>query len=67
VSWDAFTRISIIGIDEISLKRGQRDFVAIITTKTALGVQVLAVLGDRKKETVCAFLSAIPRHLKQRL
>jgi transposase len=65
VSWDAFTSISIIGIDEISLKRGHRDFVAIVTTKTALGVQVIGVLGDRKKETVLAFLSAIPSHLKQ--
>jgi transposase len=65
VNWDAFSAIAIIGIDEISLKRGHRDFVAIITTKTALGVQVLAVLGNRKKETVLAFLMAIPSHLKQ--
>jgi transposase len=65
VDWDALSRIAVIGIDEIALKRGHRDFVAIITTKTAQGVQVMAVLGDRKKETVFAFLSAIPSHLKQ--
>jgi transposase len=46
VNWDAFSAIAVIGIDEISLKRGHRDFVAIITTKTALGVQVLAVLQN---------------------
>jgi transposase len=65
VNWAAFSAIAVIGIDEISLKRGHRDFVAIVTTKTAQGVQVLAVLGDRKKETVFTFLSAIPSHLKQ--
>jgi transposase len=65
VNWDAFSAIAVIGIDEISLKQGHRDFVAIVTTKTALGVQVLAVLSDRKKETVLAFLSAIPSRLKQ--
>lgn len=65
VNWDALSTMAMIGIDEISLKRGHRDFVAIITTKTALGVQVLAVLGDRKKETVLAFLMGIPPHLKQ--
>lgn len=64
VNWDEFASIAVIGIDEISLKRGHRHFVAIVTTKTAQGVQVLGVLADRKQETVAAFLEQIPRHLK---
>jgi transposase len=67
VNWDEFESIAVIGIDEISLKRGHRDFVAIITTKTAHGVLVLGVLADRKQETVEAFFAAIPAPLKATL
>jgi transposase len=62
--WSSFESIAVMGIDEISLKRGHRDYVAIVTTKTAEGVAVLGVLGDRKKETVLAFLESIPPELK---
>lgn len=55
----------MLGIDEISLKRGHRHFVALITTPTAQGVQVLGVLVDRKQATVEAFLSKIPHRLKR--
>jgi transposase len=65
VDWTAFESIAVIGIDEISLKRGHRDYVAIVTTKTASGVSVLGVLGERTKETVLAFLKSIPEGLKQ--
>lgn len=64
VNWEEFISIEVVGIDEISLKRGHRDFVAILTTKSAEGVQVLGVLGDRKQETVEAFLAKIPSRLK---
>jgi transposase len=64
VDWSTFLSIAVIGIDEISVKRGHRDYIAIVTTKTATGVVVLGVLGDRKKETVLAFLKSIPEGLK---
>lgn len=64
VNWEALEQIEVLGIDEISLKRGHRHFVAILTTPTAQGVQVLGVLGDRKQPTVEAFLAQIPKHLK---
>lgn len=64
VNWEEFISLEIIGIDEISLKRGYRDFVAIVTTKSPEGVQVLGVLADRKQETVEAFLAKIPSALK---
>ena len=65
VNWNHFVSIGIIGIDEIALKRGHRDFVVIVTTRTSQGVRVLAVLADRKRETVLAFLNSIPAHLKE--
>lgn len=65
VNWEAFESIEVMGIDEISLKRGHRHFVSIITTPTAQGVQVLGVLADRKQATVEAFLTQIPQRLKK--
>jgi transposase len=55
----------VSGLDEIALKRGRRDFVALVTAPLeGGGVESLAVLADRKKETVAAFLRAIPDHLR---
>jgi transposase len=64
VNWEEFEHLEVIGIDEISLKRGHRHFVAVITTPTAQGVEVLGVLANRKQETVEAFLAQIPERLK---
>jgi hypothetical protein len=50
VNWDEFQELSVIGIDEIAMTKGRRNYVAIITTQQADGhVAVLAVLPDRKK------------------
>lgn len=64
IVWQAVTAIEVLGIDEIALKRGHRDFVVIVTTPTEQGVEVLAVLKDRKQETVATFLASIPEHLR---
>jgi len=76
VNWDKFKRIEILGIDEIALKRGHRDYVVLVTTPSTTqetcpkiciqvcGVEVLAVLPDRKKETVVKFFASIPVHLR---
>jgi transposase len=64
VNWDEFDELNVIGIDEIALTKGRRNFVAIITTQQADGhVAVLAVLPDRKKKTVRQFLETIPQRL----
>jgi transposase len=64
VEWDEFDELGVIGIDEIALLKGRKNYVAIITSKQADGrVAVLAVLPDRKKETVRQFLESIPRRL----
>ena len=66
VNWEEFKRIEILGIDEIAWKRGHRDYVVLITTPSTLqGVEVLAVLPDRKKETVVKFFASIPIKLRQ--
>ena len=66
VNWDKFKRIEIVGIDEIARKRGHRDYVVLITTpSTPQGVEVLAVLPDRKQETVVKFFASIPANLRR--
>ena len=68
VDWTEFDELSVLGLDEIALKKGHRDFVAIVTARLATGrVVVLAVLADRQKETVKAFLQSIPEPLRRTL
>nr|WP_246556352.1 ISL3 family transposase [Desulfonema magnum] len=65
VKWDEIKRIDIIGTDEISLKKGHKDFVTIVTSLTEGETVILAVPGDRKKETVKKFLKTIPKRLRK--
>lgn len=61
VDWQAIKTIPLLGIDEIALKKGHKDFVVIVTAINEQGEKhILAVLPDRKKDTVNAFLAAIP-------
>ncbi len=48
VDWSKFARIEILGIDEIALKRGHRDYVVLVTTpKMEQGVEVFNVTDLR--------------------
>lgn len=65
VDWSDFEAINVLGVDEISLKRGHRDFVVLVTVRCASGgVKLLAVLPDRKKQTLLDFFASIPARLK---
>lgn len=65
VDWSTVPALESIGIDEIALKKGHKDFVVIVSGVTAQHEKcILAVLPDRKKETVKSFLETIP--LQQR-
>ncbi len=66
VNWDEFDEIRVIGIDEIALRKGRGNYVAIISTQQADGrVMLLGVLADRKKESVRNFLETIPKRLQK--
>lgn len=68
VDWDALETFATIGIDEIALLKGHRDFVAVISAQTERGdLHVLAVLPDRKKATVVAWLLSIPVAIRERI
>lgn len=63
IDWSKISNIKNIGIDEISLKKGHKHFVVIVSTKINGKPVVLGILKDRKKETVKNFLSSIPNRL----
>lgn len=66
VDWSQFGELPIIGVDEITLKKGHGDYVAVITARLAHHQNhILAVLKDRQKATVKEFFSSIPKHLRK--
>ena len=65
VNWKEIQRLGVIGIDEIALKKGHKDFVTIVTMRVGNETRILAVLKDRKKETVKAFFSRIPTRIRK--
>lgn len=66
VDWSAYTVLEVLGMDEIALKKGHRDFVTIVTARLdGERVVLLGVLADREKETVVAFLRSIPQRLSE--
>ncbi|MBK9316053.1 MAG: ISL3 family transposase [Acidobacteria bacterium] len=65
VDWDEIEQLDVLGLDEIALKKGHRDFVALVTARQADGqLRLLGVLRDRKQETVESFLRSIPERLR---
>ncbi len=65
VNWDTIEKLTYFGLDEIALKKGHKDFVVIVSARINDSVQILAVLADRKKETVKTFLDSIPERIKK--
>lgn len=65
IDWSGLASLGVVGIDEIALRKGHRDFVVIVTCRNGEGrLRLLGVLENRRKETVAAFLAAIPARLK---
>ncbi|HLF27707.1 MAG TPA: ISL3 family transposase [Anaerolineae bacterium] len=65
VDWARYTELGVLGLDEIALKKGHRDFVVIVTARLKDGrIAILGVLPDREKATVKRFLKSIPALLR---
>jgi transposase len=64
VDWTRYTHLGVLGLDEIALKKGHRDFVVIVTARGSNGrIAILGVLPNREKTTVKEFLLGIPAPL----
>lgn len=65
VDWRRYSDLNVLGIDEIALKKGQRDYVVIVSARLKEGIlAVLGVLPDRSEATVRRFLDSIPASLR---
>lgn len=66
VDWSSFRRLDTLGIDEIALRKGHRDYVVLITSRQADGsVRLVTVLPNRERATLERFLSHIPYRLRR--
>lgn len=68
LDWETLPDFAIIGIDEISLKKGHRSFVVVVTARCPNGnLHLLAVLPERTKQTVQTWLESIPNSRRQQV
>jgi transposase len=66
VDWGVITEIEILGLDEIALKKGHRDYVTLVTGRLGDGeIMILGVLPGHEKAEVIEFLRLIPLRIAQ--
>ena len=66
VDWAGYIELGILGLDEIALKKGHRDYVTLVTTRNEHGdIHLLGVLSGRTKDEVIDFLRLIPERLQK--
>lgn len=66
IDWQQVAPFATLGLDEIALRKGHQNFVCVVTALNSEGrVMVLAILPDRRKQTVLDFLLSIPVAFKQ--
>lgn len=66
VDWTSMADIEVLGLDEIALKKGQRDYVTLVTGRLGDGeIVILGVLPGHEKAEVVEFLRLIPPRILQ--
>ena len=64
VDFSSIETLGVMGLDEISLKKGYRDFITLITYRVNDKVSILGVVSGREKAEIKAFLHKIPSRLR---
>jgi transposase len=68
VEWATLPPFALLGIDEIALKKGHRDFVVIVSARLpSERLVVLAVLPGRTKATLGTWLHALPSQVRHQI
>ncbi|NEV65434.1 transposase, partial [Thiorhodococcus minor] len=65
VDWQGVEALEVIGIDEIALKKGHRDFVVVISAYIDAQLRVIGLLEERTRAAVEAFFRSIPKRLRR--
>jgi transposase len=65
VNWNDISEIGLLGIDEISLKKGYKDFITLITSRSESGTRIICLIRGRDKAEIKTFLASIPPSLRK--
>jgi transposase len=65
IDFSKIKALSVLGLDEISLKKGYRDFVTLITYRVNEKVHILGIVDGREKAEIKVFLDKIPTRLRK--
>lgn len=66
VDWSVIREIEMLGLDEIALKKGRRNYVTLVTGRLRDGeIVILGVLPGHEKAEVVEFLRLIPQRILQ--
>lgn len=66
VDWTSLAEIEVLGLDEIALKKGHRDYVTLVTGRMDDGeIVILGVLPGHEKAAVVEFFRSIPARILQ--
>lgn len=65
IDWNTIEIIDVLGMDEVALKKGRKNYITIITSRHEGKNRLLAVLEGHKKSTIKGFLMKIPKRLKK--
>ena len=66
IDWSAMAGIRVLGLDEIALKKGHRDYVTLVTGQFSNGeLMILGVLAGHAKAPLVEFLRLIPQRILQ--
>ncbi|MFZ1040646.1 MAG: ISL3 family transposase [Anaerolineales bacterium] len=64
--WGEIGEVEVLGLDEIALKKGHRDYVTLVTGRLGTGeIVILGVLPGHEKAGVVEFLRLIPLKILQ--
>ncbi len=61
VDWNGIHRIGLLGIDEITKKKGHQDYVTLVTSRHDGINKILGILQGKEKSTIKGFLNTIPK------
>ncbi len=66
IDWETVDNLEVIGIDDLSRRKGRKDRVAVVSTRDVHGnIRVIGLLDNHKKETVKSFFLSIPNRLRK--
>jgi transposase len=68
IDWKDVGAFSLIGIDQIAIKKGHHDYVAVVTARLPNAhLRVLAVLPDRTQQTLSTWLRQLPEPIRRQI